>query len=100
MLTLFLQISTDIVENEEDDNIQWTITNYSGISTAIRRLRTEQPRTLVLDLPRDITITKDLQQLCEVVQKNFVGDLKLRFIRSYLTYEKCDRAIVTFPDYK
>ena len=89
--------SVGTVENEDNT---WIVTNSSALSSTTRRLQTEQPRTLVVDIPSDVPTPLALQQFCEVVQKKFTEDLTLSLWRSYHNYEKCDRSIVLFPDFR
>ena len=90
----------DFVEECEGVNIKWTVTDSSGLSIATRLLQTEQPQTLVVDIPRAVPTPPALQQFCQVVQKTFTGDLRLRLWRSYLEYENCDECIAVSADFR
>ena len=87
-------------EASEGENITWTVTNSSGISIATCLLRTEQPQTLVVDIPSAVSTPPALQRFCHVLQKIFTGDLRLRLWRSYLKYEKCDDCIAVSADFR
>ena len=97
---LIYQTSRGIEMAGEGENITWTVTGSSGLSSATRRLQTEQPKTLVVDIPRDVPTPPALQQFCQVVQKKFTGNLKLRLWRSYLKYEKCDKNFPALSDFR
>ena len=87
-------------EASEGENITWTITDSSGLACATRRLHTEQPKTLVIDIPSDVLTPPALQQFCQVVQKTFTGDLTLQLWRSNLEYDNCDESIAVLADFK
>ena len=88
------------METVENGNITWTVADCSGVSTATQRLQTEQPQTLVVDIPDDVPTRSTLNQFCQVVQKKFTGNFSLKLWRSYLKYEKCDRSMMVFPTFK
>ena len=87
-------------EEGEGENITWTVTDSSGLSIATRLLQTEQPQTLLVEIPRDVPTSPALQQFCQVVQKTFTGNLSLRLWRSYLEYENCDECIAVSADFR
>ena len=87
-------------EAGEGKNITWTVTDSSGLSIATRLLQTEQPQTLVVDIPSVVPTPLALQQFCQVVQKTFTGDLTLRLWRSYLEYENCDEGIAVSAGFR
>ena len=88
------------VEEGEGENINWTVTDSSGLSIATRLLQREQPQTLVVDIPSDVPTPPALLQFCKVVQKTFTGKLRLRLWKSYLEYENCDEYIAVSADFR
>ena len=50
------------VEEGDGENIKWTVTDFSGLSIATRLLQTEQPQTLVVDIPSDVPTPPALLQ--------------------------------------
>ena len=85
-------------EAGEGEDITWTVTDASGLSSATRLLQVEQPRVLVVDIPSAVPTPPALHQFCQVLQERFTGDLTLRLWRSYHEYEKCDESIAVFAD--
>ena len=71
----------------------WMINSAAGVANATRRLQTEQPRTLDVDIHRDLPIPPELTQMLQVVQQRFTGSLKLKLWRSYFNYNDCSQMI-------
>ena len=100
MSLVLFQISVGFEEAGEGEDITWTVTKSAGFSSATRLLQVQQPRHLVVDIPRDVPTPPALQQFCQVVQKTFTGDLTLRLWRSYLEYENCDEGIAVSAGFR
>ena len=110
VLCLFFQLSTVIQKDDEDDDedddyydesdYKWTVTSSSGLLSVSGRLHTEQPQTLVVDIPGDVS-TPALTQFFQVIPQKLQGILKLKLWKSYLEYDKCDKSLlVVLPDFE
>ena len=100
MFIFIFQFLTSIVEAGEGEDITWKVADSAGLSSVARRLQTEQPQTLQVDISSTVPTPPALQQFCQVVQKKFTGCLVLNLWRSHLNYEKCDESIMVLPDFR
>lgn len=88
LLNLFTSSSGFVVSGNK-----WAITSASGVVIATRRLETEMPQTLDVDIPSNVPTPLELLQLWGVVQHRFAGTLNLQLWSSYLNYEDCSGVI-------
>ena len=98
IVCIFFQSSTDM-EEKCGGKLIWKVTSSSGLSRASHRLHTEQPISLVVDIP-GVVSTFALKQFFQVIQKEFIGLLFFNLQKSYLEYDKCDKSLVVFPNFK
>ena len=100
MIILLLQIAKCFEVASENNNITWTVTDSVGLYITSLFLQVVQPQTLVVDIPIAVPTPRALQQFCQVVQKNFTGNLTLKLWNSYHKYEKCDGSIAISTDFR
>ena len=93
-----IQPSASAVESSTGLNLiggTWNISSAYEAFTATIRLESEQPETLVVDIPSDVPTPMSLRQLCEAIQQRFTGSLKLELWHSYINYDDCSEMIET-----
>ena len=98
-MCIFFQLSTDTLERKYGENISFYVTSSSGILRVSRRLRTEQSKRLMVDIP-GVVPAPALKQFFQVIQKEFTGMLFFNIHKSYLEYDECDKSLVVFPNFK
>ena len=98
MFSFHLQPLLSLMESSSgliESGNTWTINSAFAVANATRRLQTEHPQTLDIDIPGDVPTPTTLMQLLQVVQQRFTGNLKLQLWGSYFKYEDCSEMIKT-----